>query len=697
MINSSCKKADLLLEFFSEEIPARMQLNSEKQLETLLKKSLANRGIGYDSFITYSGPRHLAVIIKKLDLKQKDQIKNKRGPRLGSNQKAIDGFLKSNNIHFSDLTHENTQNGGFYFYSQNITGLKTSEILPEIINEIIYGFVWSKSQRWSYSELKWARPLRNILLLLNDKVVNGKINIGNNEFIKFTNYTFGHRNNEKKIFLKSINDYEELLRTNHVILDRTKRKNKILKDIDFLLKDKRLQLKQDDSLLNEVLGLVEFPNVMIGSINKEFMDLPPEVLSTAMKVHQKYFSITDNKNNLEPKFLFVSNSLPEKIRDLKIIEGNQRVLKARLADASFFWKTDISNTFENWNNKLKKVLFYEGLGSVFDKTLRMSKISKPFSIFFNVEASLASEAALLSKSDLVSEMVVEFPELQGIMGGYYAKLSGKSDEVSTAIFEHYKPKGVSKNMPETKLGSMLSMIDKIDTLTGFFVINKKPSGSKDPLALRRAGFSIAQILIKFELNMSIEDLFNASLETFNNSSKAIRFDLIEFIIDKLKFVFNNEGYKGDIIESVLSLPNRHNLPFQILCKRITVLNKINKLSDFKLFLINFKRLNNILKTNDLPENLNNKINIKLFQASEEEDVYNLVNNLELKTNKYETLIDYQEIFLKELIKLYVPIHQFFENVIVNHNEKKIRDNRLLLLMSLHNIIIKYSKFSLIDD
>ena len=695
MSDISIKKGDLLLEFFSEEIPARMQSDAESQIESLFKKSLDNKGISYNSILTYSGPRHLALIIKQLDLKQKDQIINKKGPKIGSSEKAIQGFLKSNNINFSNLTHEKTKNGEFYFYSQNVKGLKTSEILPEIINEVIYSFVWSKSQRWSYSDLKWARPLRNILLLLNDKVINGQIKVGNNEFLKFTNYTFGHRDNQKKIIVNNISDYEALLRLNNVILDRNTRKNKILSDIELLLKHEGLKLKQDDALLNEVLGLIELPNVMIGSINKDFMDLPPEVLSTAMKVHQKYFSIIDNKNNLQPKFIFVSNTPPDKIRDSTIIEGNQRVLKARLADASFFWKTDTSNTFKNWNNKLKKVLFYEDLGSVFDKTIRMSEISKTFSVFFNVKATSAREAALFSKSDLVSEMVGEFPELQGIMGGYYSKLSGMSEDISTAIFEHYKPKGLSDKLPETKLGSMLSIIDKIDTLTGFFVINKKPSGSKDPFALRRTGFSIAQILINFKLNMTIEDLFISSLKTFKNSSNSIKIDLINFITDKIKFVLKKQGFSDGIVESVFNLPNINNLKFQTIYKRIEVLSNIGSSSNFKLFLTNFKRLNNILKTNKSPICSNAKINVKLFEKSEEQDIYNAAKTLELKTKQYLTTFD-QEIYLKDIIKLHFPIYNFFENVVVNHDDKKIRDNRLLLLMRLRELITKYSKFNLID-
>ncbi len=697
MSKNESPKGDLLVEFFSEEIPARMQVASGKQLENLLQKNLVSRNISFNSFKTYTGPRHLAIIIRDIDLIQKNQLIEKRGPRLGSDEKAVNGFLKSNNISLSETIVKKTNNGDFYFYSQNVIGANTAKILPDIINEIIYGFVWSKSQRWAYSDLKWARPLRNILILLNDELVDGKIKIGNNTFLEFTNYTFGHRHNEQKIIVKNINEYERLLHNNNVILDRNIRKDKILSDMNLILNKKQLHLKQDDTLLDEITGLVEFPNVMLGSIDISFMSLPPEVLSTTMKVHQKYFSIIDDKNNLAAKFLFISNSILEKNRDLRIVEGNERVLRARLADASFFWKVDTSNTFEYWNKKLKKVLFYEGLGSLFDKTIRMSQASSFFSIYFKVDNSLAIDAALSSKADLVSEMVGEFPELQGIMGGYYSKLNGKPTEVSVAISEQYKPKGLLDEMPQTDLGALLSMVDKIDTLTGFFVINKKPTGSKDPFALRRAGFSIVQILIQFKLNISLDDLFTESLKTFNNLSQSIKTDLIDFIIDKLRFILKSDDFRDDIVESVLSLPDIHKLGFQVIYRRIQNISLKIETEDFKFFLSNFKRLNNILKTNDAHKNYDIPVDVNLFQSLEEEQIDNFTKNLILKNNKYKNELESQELYLKKLISSNNIINLFFENTKVNHEITVVKQNRFILLVNLRKTIMKYSCFSKIED
>ncbi|MDC0530886.1 glycine--tRNA ligase subunit beta [Alphaproteobacteria bacterium] len=697
MIKKDSQKGDLLVEFFSEEIPARMQTGSGKQLENLFQKNLVSRDISFNQCKTYTGPRHLAIIIRDIDLIQKNQLIEKRGPRLGSDEKAINGFLKSNNISLSDTIIKKTKNGDFYFYSKNIIGANTSKILPIIISEIINSFVWSKSQRWAYSDLKWARPLRNILILLNDELVNGKIKIGNDTFLEFTDYTFGHRHNERKITIKNINEYEELLNNNNVILDRDIRKDKILSDINTLLKKNKLQLKQDNFLLEEVTGLVEFPNVLLGSIDNEFMSLPPEVLSTAMKVHQKYFSTIDDQKKMAPKFLFISNALSEKNRNISITEGNERVLRARLSDASFFWKIDTSNSFDYFNKKLEKVLFYEGLGSIFDKTLRISKISNFFSTHFNVAASVAKEAALMSKADLASEMVGEFPELQGIMGGYYSKINGASTCVSVAISEHYKPKGLSDDMPKTNLGVMLSMIDNIDTLTGFFVINKKPSGSKDPFALRRSGFSIVKILIEFRLNLCISELFTESLKTFNNSSEIIKTELQAFIIDKLSFILKKEGLRDDIVESIISLPDLYEIPFPVLCKRIKDINNIHNTGEFKFFLSNFKRLNNIIKANQLEENFEIKINKNLFERSEEEDIFNITNNLRLEVIKNKGEVEKQETVLKEIIKVSDAIDVFFEKIIVNHQNNIVKKNRLNLLVNLRNIITLYSKFSLLED
>ena len=427
------------------------------------------------------------------------------------------------------------------------------------------------------------------------------------------------------------------------------------------------------------------------------MNLPKEVLTTAMRVHQKYFSIIDNKNNLVPKFLFVSNTIPEKERDKRVIEGNERVLKARLSDSNFFWKTDTSITIKILNEKLKNVLFYEGLGSLYEKTIRLSKVSKYFSSLFNVDESLAKEASLLSKFDLVSEMVGEFPELQGIMGSYFTKLNGKSKEVSNAIFEHYKPKGISDEMPTTNLGGMLSMIDNIDTLTGFFIINKKPSGSKDPFALRRAGFSIVQILMKFKLNISISDLFTESFNSYKNSSKIIKLDLVDFIIDKVKFILKNQNFRDDIITSVFSLKDAKNYLFPILYERVNHINDVKDTSDFKLFLVNFKRLNNIIKSKNLPDISDVKVNPDLFETSEEKEIYNKSDNLNFNLKKYLINLDYQKSILQEIINLQYNINSFFETVIVNHEEKIIKNNRIALLTKLSDIILKFSNFGLIED
>ena len=697
MSKNNDNKGKLLLELFSEEIPARMQINSEKQLSSLFEKSLIKRDIGYGSFLTFSSSRHLSIIINNLDLKQKNQIIEKRGPRVGSDKKAINGFLKSNNIQENDIFIKNTKNGKFYFYHNHINGINTSEVLPDIINEIIDSFVWPKSQRWAYSELRWARPLRNILLLLNNQLVEGKVAIDKNNFLYFSNYTFGHGHDDKKIEVRSINDYESLLEKNKVIIDRVKRRNKIVSDTKLLLKDKSIKLLDDDRLLDEILGLIEFPNVLIGSIDKKFMNLPKEVLTTAMKVHQKYFSIIDNKNNLVPKFLFVSNTIPEKERDKRVIEGNERVLKARLSDSNFFWKTDTSITIKNLNEKLKNVLFYEGLGSLHEKTIRLSKVSKYFSSLFKVDESLAKEASLLSKFDLVSEMVGEFPELQGIMGSYFTKLDGKSKEVSNAIFEHYKPKGISDEMPTTNLGGMLSMIDNIDTLTGFFIINKKPSGSKDPFALRRAGFSIVQILMKFKLNISISDLFTESVKSYKNSSKITKLDLIDFIIDKVRFILKNQNFRDDIITSVFSLKDAKNYLFPILYERVKNINDVKDTSDFKLFLVNFKRLNNIIKSNKFSDISDVKVNPDLFETSEEKEIYNKSDNLNFNLKKYLINLDYQKSILQEIINLQYAINSFFETVIVNHEKKIIKNNRIALLTKLSESILEFSDFGLIED
>ena len=697
MNNHENNTGNLLLELFSEEIPARMQADSEKQLENLFASSLSSRGINFEICFTYSGPRHLSLIINNIELIQQDKKIEVRGPRVGSNEKAINGFLKSQNISISDTTIKNIKNADFYFFSYIERGKQLFEVLPDIIEEVLKKFVWPKSQRWSNTTFKWARPLRNILLLLNDKVVEGKFDLGNDSFLIFNNQTFGHRHNNQKILINSISEYENLLKKNHVLLDRTKRKQKILEDFSVLTKDKETKILQDEHLLNEVLGLAEYPNVLQGSISSEFMGLPPEVLSTAMRVHQKYFSLIDKNDNLLPKFLFVSNSLQEKNRDAVIISGNERVLKARLSDANFFWNADKSKSFENWNDKLKKVQFHEGLGSLHDKTKRMSKTSPFFSKLFQVNQDFAEEAAILSKADLVSEMVGEFPELQGIMGGYYSKLRGHPKEVSDAIFEHYKPKGILDTIPKTKLGCLLSIIDKIDTLTGFFIINKQPTGSKDPFALRRSGFAIVQILITHNLSVSINDIFLEAFKSYNNYSEKTHNTLNDFIIDKIKFILNKQNQSGDIVESVISLKDSPNILIPILVQRINLLEKIRGDKKFKNFLIGFKRIHNILNNSDLTKHNKDEVDETLLEKKEEHKLLKIVKLLEDEINRFESNINHQQKIIDEFLNLEKIIDSFFDNVIVNHEDKNLKYNRLALLNKLSKNIKRFARFEIIAD
>jgi glycyl-tRNA synthetase beta chain len=690
-------KGDLLLEFFSEEIPARMQFDSEKQLEHLFKSSLLSRDINFETCSLYSGPRHLSIIINNIELIQKDKKIEIRGPRVGSNEKAITGFLQSQKISMSDLVIKKLEKGEFYFFTYTQKGIQLSEILPTIIEEIVKGFVWPKSQRWSTTTFKWARPLRNILLLLDNKIVEGRIDLGNDNFLTFNNFTYSHRHYNEKIIINNISDYETVLKKHYVLLSRNKRKQKIIEDFNAFLKTKEIKIIQDETLFNEVLGLAEYPNVLVGSISSEFMNLPREVLSTAMRVHQKYFSVVDEKNKLLPKFLFVSNSIPKQERDNTIIEGNERVLKARLSDAKFFWETDKANSFEIWNDKLKDVQFHEGLGSIYEKIIRMSKMTLFFSKLFNVDQDLAKDAVLLSKSDLVSEMVGEFPELQGIMGGYYSKLKGKPGEVSEAIFDHYKPKGLLDSLPRTKLGSLLSIIDKIDTLTGFFIIKKQPTGSKDPFALRRTGFSIVQIMISHKLDISINDIFVQSLNTYQNYSELVQKSLNEFIVDKIKFILNKEKLSIPVLDSVLSIKDSYDIALPILLKRIHLLESLKEDEHFKTFLMSYKRIHNILKANKLPDYLTHKLNESLFLKNEEKLIFEITNVLEQKINKSLFNIEDQSLIIKEIVNLNQIIEVFFENVVVNDKDELIKFNRITLLEKLYNNITKFSLFHILED
>jgi glycyl-tRNA synthetase beta chain len=503
--------AELLLELFSEEIPARMQLRAAEDLRGLVVDKLAAAQLGHDSAQAFVTARRLTLVVAGLPLAQPDVAEEKRGPRVGAPEAAVQGFLKSAGIaSLADCEERDTGKGVFHFAVIRRAGRATAQLLPELLRTAIVGLPWPKSMRFPAAPFRWVRPLSSVVCLLDGRVLAldlGAVPVGAE--------TRGHRFlAPAPLTVTGFADYAEKLRAAYVILDPAERRRKIADDLALTAKGEGLRLKDDPGLLDEVAGLVEFPVVLAGRIEPEFMALPHEVLTTSMRAHQKYFALLDAHGALAPKFLVVANNLTEDGGAI-IVAGNERVLRARLSDAKFFWDQDRKATLESRVPKLAERIFHAKLGSVLDKVRRVEKLVGAIAQHVrDADAALARRAAHLAKADLSTGMVGEFPELQGIMGRYYARHDGEKPEVADAIAEHYSPLGPNDPCPTAPTSVVVALADKIDTLVTFFFIDEKPTGSKDPYALRRAALGSVRLVLENKLRLPLGAIFAAAIEAY---------------------------------------------------------------------------------------------------------------------------------------------------------------------------------------
>jgi glycyl-tRNA synthetase beta chain len=472
--------AELLLELFSEEIPARMQSKASSDLKNALLAKLKNLDIKFEQADAYSTPRRLTIHIQGLPLNLPEVREEKKGPKVNAPESAISGFLGSSGLNKDQLEIRKVGNDEVYFAVTTKAASESSQVLITIINDLIAEFTWPKSMRWGEHKIRWVRPLKNILCLFDKKVL--PVSFGH---LIANNKTWGHRFLGSQFTAEDFGSYSNQLRVNKVILSADERKQLILEQAQKIAAENNFLLRQEDALLEEVTGLVEWPIVMLGKIDKEFMHIPKEVLITSMRSHQKYFSLENADKNFAPYFIFVAN-IEASDGGKKIIQGNERVLRARLADAKFFYELDLNMTLENMIPKLAKVTFHAKLGNILEKVERMKHVAKilPGNRIINFRA------IELSKADLMSQMVGEFPELQGIMGYYYAIADQEDQKVATAIRDHYKPISQDDEVPKDQVAINVALADRIVTIVGFFIIGEKPNGSKDPYALRRAAIGI---------------------------------------------------------------------------------------------------------------------------------------------------------------------------------------------------------------
>ena len=705
--------SELLIELFSEEIPAVMQVRAEKSYLDIFARYFQEKEINFAGLKVFIGPRRITIYVAEIDKETKDKFVSIKGPRIDSSDQAVNGFCRANNINKSELTTKDVKGHLCYFYEKDVVGKPVKAILEDSLQEPIMEYVWPKSMHWSNYKIKWVRPLKNILCVFDGEVIPFKLG-----HLIANNTTFGHRfMNPKQITVENFAGYKKDLEENFVILEREERKarisNGIREKIEILNKKYKTNylIKEDAILLEEVAGLAEYPVVLCGRIEDRFLELPREVLVSSMRTHQKYFSLfqqtkffgkggvplgISEEEFFAPFFLFVSNIKSpddDKNNEDLVVKGNQKVLSARLSDALYFYQQDLKKPLLDSLNKLDKVVFHTKLGSMKQKTDRLVKLTKYITSDFQQKE--VEEAALLCKGDLVSEMVGEFPELQGIMGYYYALKSGKSQEIASAIRDHYKPQGPSDNVPEGA-AAIVAVADKIDSLCGLMLAGERATGSGDPFGLRRLALGIIRILsfenekdggIKGSIHsLGILNLVNSSCHRYQdvvNYKKEDENQIINFVEERYKHYLKEQGHTINQINAVIDFRKNDNL----LCLRRNLLSLKDFLQseDGERLLNSYKRINNIL-SNQSPVG---EIDKHLFNKYEK-DLFEFVDN----ESKSISMANFY-ISLKTISNLKPIIDSFFDNVMVMDSDAKIANNRLLLLVRTKQLFNKVANFDLL--
>jgi len=687
--------AELFLELFTEEIPANLQINARENLILNFKNFLDKENISYKGKSTsYSTPNRLVVYFENIQPFINREVQEIRGPNINAPQKALDGFVKSNKINMKDVYKKETEKGVFYFFKTSKVKIDTLDLIEKNVVSILEKISWRKSMRWGDNDLYWGRPLKSILAVYNKTLV--KFNFHHLESSLFTLVDKEFEDKKKKFI--NFKTYSSYLKKNGIILDHFIRKKLIEKKLKKISKQKKLNLELDEKLLNEVTNLVENPNVILCKFDYNFLKIPNEILITTMKYHQKYFPTFDEKNNLTNTFLVVANR-----KDLKgfIKSGNQRVVEARLNDAKFFWEKNKSQNLVKQVAKLKNVNFFQGLGSYFNKVQRIRKLSGLISDQLLISKEKIEIASSICKVDLLSDLVSEFPELQGILGGYFAEEQGFEKDVCLAVREHYLPSGLESKIPKKPYSIALSFSDKLDTLVGFFGIGLKPTSSKDPFALRRLTLGLIRTIIENNKNFNIRELINYSCVLYNEQGikfdhKQILKELNIFFIDRIKNYMKDKDIRSDIIESAVSSYGIDNI-LKIYKKSNTLNNLINKkIGEDVIF--SYKRASNILNVElkDQTIELSSSTDPILFKTDYEKSLYKKIQDL----RKYFSNADREENYVNTLNNLALSrkeVSEFFDNVIVNDKDYSIKKNRLELLQMLCKTFDNYLNFSKIEN
>ena len=693
----------LLLELFSEEIPARMQQQAARDLERLIVGGLTERGFLNEGARGFATPRRLTLVIEGLPAEQADMREERKGPKVDAPDQAIQGFLRSTGLTRDQLKVQKDPKGDFYLAVTERKGRPTPDVLAELIPDVIKTFPWPKSQRWGAGDLTWVRPLHSILCTFDGEIV--PFTVGT---VKSGNSTRGHRFlGNDKFEVRRFDDYVDKLKRNHVILNAAERKAAILHEAKQLAHAQNLSLIEDDTLADEVAGLVEWPVALIGQFDKPFLDVPQEILISTMRANQKYFALKDPQTGkLSNKFVVIANMIT-KDGGKNIVAGNERVLRARLSDAKFFWDQDKKTTLESRVAQLKDIVFHAKLGTQRERVERIEALAGEIAQLIGADKKKAWRAAYLCKADLVSGTVGEFPEVQGVMGRYFALHDKEDAEVADAIRDHYKPQGQGDEAPTAPISVAVALADKIDTLVGFFVIDERPTGSKDPYALRRAALGVIRTILDRELRLRLRDLARSASTSMrklvqDQPDPAKALDLfLEFVVDRLKVALRDKGVRHDLIDAIFALGGQDDLV--LIVRRVEALQNFLSSDDGKNLLAGYKRALNILKIEEAKEKKKNpkhpgfsgKPDVALLKEPQEIELFKalaIANDLIVAQVEEER---FEEAMLA-MSRLRAPVDAFFEKVTVNADDAALRQNRLELLSEIRAAMHTVADFSKIE-
>ena len=681
--------SEFLLELYSEEIPTKLQINAREELKSSLEKSFKEESLKYKSILCYSSPTRLTVSIKDIPEKVKIPTREIKGPKVGVLEDILNSFMRAHNVVKKDVFEKENEKGKFYYIKTKPREILSKDLLTKIILNSIASLSWQKSMKWSNNTLMWGRPLRSILSIFNKKHL--PFTLGH---IKSTDTLVVEQNfltKYKKV--KTFNEYSLFLKKQNIIINQEEREKKILKRFESICKNKNYEQKFNKQLLEEVVNLVDNPNILLIDYNKNYLEIPKEIIISTLESHQRYFPLFDKKERLTNYFFVVANkSDPKNI----IKEGNKKVVEARLSDANFFWDKDKSKNLIKQIGKLKDITFYDELGTIYDKTQRIRKMSSLVSDELNISKEKIQIAASISKSDLCSDLVGEYPELQGIMGKYFALAQGFEEDVANAVSDHYLPIGTSSPVPKKPISYSISIVDKLDSLVGFFLINEKPTSSKDPFALRRAAIGLLRIIIENKLTIKLRDLLNYSIRLYEEQGTVIKNkeaekEILTFLKERMRNILKEKKIKSDIIDASISSHNGDN--YLDLFNKNILMNKYISKDVGKNAINSYKRASNIIDS--VSKGIEGRPDAVLFRQEEEKALFEKINEIRKAFTVKEDKKNYENLLI-QLSETKPFTDNFFDNVKVNDENNDIKNNRLELLKMHCNTFNNFINFSKLE-